>query len=172
MKNNYFDIYYHNEKNHRFCFRSGEMVYEEVFTDGALLSAGWNASGYPLNVLKNCPTYLNPKRFAEPFAFNIEIDGQSVDFYLDFVDFKTHKTEENKTSILTLKSKIKPVIVKVYTLIDGSQMLSRWLEIENLSDEPIKLSRLSVMSGGLESLDDDSLDHAVSVNDIYSLGYF
>ena len=101
MNNNYFDIYYHNEKNHRFCFRSGEMVYEEVFTDGALLSAGWNASGYPLNVLKNCPTYLNSKRYAEPFSFNIEIDGQSVDFYLDFVDFKTHKTEENKSRLLS-----------------------------------------------------------------------
>jgi hypothetical protein len=86
MKNNYFDIYYHNEKNHRFCFRSGEMVYEEVFTGGALLGSGWNASGYPLNVLKNCPTHLNPKRYAEPFSFNIEIDGQSVDFSLDFVE--------------------------------------------------------------------------------------
>lgn len=172
MNNNYFDIYYHNEKNHRFCFRSGEMVYEEVFTDGALLSAGWNASGYPLNVLKNCPTYLNPKRYAEPFSFNIELDGQSIDFSFDFVNFETQKTEENETSVLTLKSKIKPAIIRVYTLIDGSQMLSRWIEIENLSDEPLKLSRLSVMSGGLESLDDDALDHTESINNVYSLGYF
>ena len=172
MNNNYFDIYYHNEKNHRFCFRSGEMVYEEVFTDGGLLSTGWNASGYPLNVLKNCPTYLNHKRYAEPFSFNIELDGQSIDFSFEFIDFETQKTEENETAVLTLKSKIKPVIIKICTLIDGSQMLSRWIEIENISDEPLILSRLSVMSGGLESLDDDALDHAQSVNDIYSLGYF
>ena len=172
MDNNYFDIYYHNENNHRFCFRSGEMIYEEVFTDISLLSAGWNASGYPLDVLKNCPTYLNPKKYAEPFSFNIEIDGQSIDFNLDFVNFETKKTEENATAVLTLKSKIKPVIVKVCTLIDGSQMLSRWIEIENLSDEPLKISRLSVMSGGIESLDDDTLDHINSINDIYSLGYF
>ncbi len=172
MKNNYFDIYYHNEKNHRFCFRSGEMVYEEAFEGGALLSSGWNASGYPLNVLKNCPTYLNPKRYAEPFSFNIEVDGQSIDFGLEFVDFKAEKTEENEVSVLTLKSNIKPVNIKIHTLIDGSQMLSRWIEIENLSDEPIKLSRLSVMSGGIESLDDDALDHTESVNDVYSLGYF
>ena len=115
MNNKYFDIYYHNDKNHRFCFRSGEMVYEEVFAEGALLSAGWNASGYPLNVLKNCTTYLNPKRYAEPFSFNIELDGQSVDFSLEFVDFKTEKNEENETAVLTLKSKIKPVIIKINT---------------------------------------------------------
>ena len=99
MSNSYFDIYYHNNKNkHRFCFRSGEMVYEEVFTDNALLSAGWNASGYPLNVLKNCPTHLNSKRYAEPFSYNIELDGQSVDFNLEFVDFKTEKTEAKTAS--------------------------------------------------------------------------
>ena len=62
--NNYFDIYYHNNKNeHRFCFRSGEMVYEEFFADGVLASGGYNAAGYPLNVLKNCPTYINRKRY-------------------------------------------------------------------------------------------------------------
>ncbi|MBQ7115172.1 MAG: alpha-galactosidase [Clostridia bacterium] len=172
MENNYFDIYYHNEKNHRFCYRSGDMVYEEVFEGGALLSAGWNASGYPLNVLKNCPSYLNPKRYAEPFAFNIELDGQSVDFGLEFVDFKTEKSEENETSVLTLKSNIKPVNIKIHTLIDSSQMLSRWLEIENLSETPLKLNKLSVMSGGIESLDDDALENTESVNDVYSLGYF
>ena len=172
MKDNYFDIYYHNDKNHRFCFRSGEMVYEEVFTDGALITAGWNASGYPLNVLKNCTTYLNPERYAEPFAFNIELDEQSIDSSFEFVDFKTDKTDENETSVLTLKSKTKPVIIKVYTLIDGSQMLSRWVEIENLSEDALRLNRLSVMSGGIESLDYDALEYAESVNDVYSLGYF
>ena len=84
------DIYVTNE-NQTISYRSKDMVYEELFKDGALISGGWNASGYPLNVLKNCPTYLNPKRYAEPFSFNIEIDGQSVDFSLDLVDFKTHK---------------------------------------------------------------------------------
>lgn len=172
MNNNYFDIYYHNEKNHRFCYRSGEMVYEEVFANGALLSSGWNASGYPLNVLKNCPSYLNHKKFAEPFAFNVEIDGQSLDFSLEFVDFKTDKTENDEKSVLTLKSTITPAIIKVHTLIDGTQMLSRWLEIENASDKPLKLSRLSVLSGGVESLDDDALDHVKSVDDVYSIGYF
>ena len=172
MKNNYFDIYYHNDKNHRFCFRNGEMVYEEVFADGALLTAGWNGSGYPLNVLKNCTTYLNPESYAEPFAFNIELDGQRVDSSLEFVDFKAEKTDKNEISVLTLRSKIKPVIIKVHTLIDGSQMLSRWVEIESLSDNALRLNSLSVMSGGIETLDDDALDYAKSLNDVYSLGYF
>lgn len=174
MKENkvFFDIYHHCDDAHIFSYRTGEMVYEEVLGDGCLVSGGYNASGYPLNVLRNFPSRLNRKRYAEPFAFNIEIDGQSVDFNLEFVDFKTEKTAENQVSVLTLKSTVVPVIIKVCTLIDGSQMFSRWLEIENTSDNALKLSRLSILSGGIESLDDDTLDNAKDINDVYSLGYF
>ncbi|MBQ3638614.1 MAG: hypothetical protein II953_09655, partial [Clostridia bacterium] len=34
-----------------FCYRTGLTVYEEVFRGGQLMSAGWNAAGYPLDVL-------------------------------------------------------------------------------------------------------------------------
>lgn len=169
----FFDIYYHNNKNkHRFCFRSGEMVYEEVFEDGALVCCGYNASGYPLNVLKNCPTYINRKRYAEPFPFKLELDGQSVNFGLEFVDFKTEKTDESITSVLTLKSTIKPVIIRVFTLLDGTQMFSRWVEIENFSEEPLKINKLSVFSGTLESMDVSDYNTDKGIEDFYSTGYF
>ena len=172
MKNNFFDIYYHTDNDHRFCYRSGDMVYEEAFTKGSLIASGWNAAGYPLNVLSGFPSYLNPKRFPEPFAFNLEIDGESLDFCLELVDYKTNKAENSIEGILTLKSTKKSVLIKVHTLLDGTQMLSRWLEVENTADTPLKVSRLSVLSGGLESLDDDALESAQTVNNVYSLGYF
>ncbi len=172
-KNNYFfDVYHQEDNTHIFSYRSKLMVYEESFTDGALVSSGYNAAGYPLNVLRNFPSRLNRKKFAEPFAFNLEIDGQCLDFGLEFVNYKEDKTERSLHSTLTLKSTIKPVLIKVHTLLDGTQMYSRWLEVENLSDSPLKLSRLSVLSGGIESLDDDLLENAKSIDEIYSLGYF
>ncbi len=172
MKNNFFDIYYHTDNDHRFCYRSGDMVYEEAFTKGALIACGWNAGSYPLNVLSSFPSYLNPKRYTEPFAFNLEIDGESLDFGLELADYKINKTENKVEGILTLKAIRKSIVIKVHTLLDGTQMLSRWLEVQNTSDTPLKVSRLSVLSGGLESLDDDALESAKSVNDVYSLGYF
>ncbi len=174
MTNNsdFFDIYYHNEKNKVRSYRSKSPVYEEVYEDGTLITGGYNAAGYPLNVLKGFPSRLSKKRYAEPFVFNIEINGQSLDFNLEFVDCKIEKTAENSTSVLTLKSKALPVIIKVHTLVDGSQMFSRFLEIENTSEKPLSLNRLSVFSGGIESLDDDILDNVKDINDIYSLGYF
>ncbi len=170
--NNFFDIYYHNEKDHRFCYRSGDMVYEEAFTNNTFVTCGWNSAGYPLNVLCGFPSYINPKRYAEPFAFNIEIDGETLDFGLEFIDHSINKTDINKECVITLKSTKKPVNLKLHTLIDGTQMFSRWIEIENTSDTPLKVSRLSVLSGAIETLDDDTLESAQRVNDVYSIGYF
>ena len=171
-KDNFLDIYYQQGENPIFCYRSGNMVYEEGFENGALISYGWNASGYPLNVLTNCPTRINRKRYAEPFSFNIEIDGQSVDFGLSFEDFETEKSDNNITSVLTLKSTIKPVKIKVFTLLDGTQMFSRWIEIENLSDDYLNISRLSLISGAMESMDVSDYHTDKSIEEYYSTGYF
>ena len=88
------DVYYNKEKN-TFCYRSKYMVYEERFEKGALVSCGWNCAGYPLDVLTNFPSRLDTRRYAEPFAFNLEIDGQSVSYDLDFVSFKKEENDVN-----------------------------------------------------------------------------
>ena len=170
--NNYFDIFYQPGDSPVFCYRSGKTVYEEMLYNGGLISCGWNAAGYPLNVLTNFPSRIDKRRFAEPFAFNIEIDGQSVDFGLEFVDFITEKSDENIKSTLILKSSVKPVQIKVHTLLDGTAMFSRRLEIENLSDNSMNLSRLSLISGGLECMETGKLTESKKLEDFYSIGYF
>ena len=172
MKNGYFGTYYQQGDNPVFCCRSAETVYEEQLCGGAFLACGWNASGYPLNVLSGFPNRLDKRNFTEPFAFNVEADGVSLDFGLVFAGFETVRTEENETAIITLESKIKPVRIKVITVLDGTAMFSRRLEIENLSDKYINISRLSIMAGGLESLDKGRLGYDNRADEIYSVGYF
>lgn len=172
MNNTFFDIFYQPGESPVFCYRSGNMVYEETLYNGALISSGWNAAGYPLNVLTNFPSRLSPNDFTEPFAFNIELDGQSIDFGLEFVDFLIEKSDENIKSTLILDSKIKPVRLKVHTVLDGTQMFTRYIEIENLSENYINLSRLSVLSGGIEHVERYKMLPKDNVEDFYSLGYF
>lgn len=168
----FFDIFYQQGNNPVFCYRTGKTVYEESLLNGGLISCGWNGAGYPLDVLTNCPSRLDKRRFAEPFAFNIELDGQSVDFGLEFVDFITEKTDKNIKSTLVLKSKIKPVQIKVHTLLDGTAMFTRYLEIENLSDNCMNLSRLSIMGGGMEICETDNYTQSKQLDEFYSIGYF
>lgn len=168
----YFDVYYQPGEAPVFCYRSGMMVYEEKFFNGTLLSAGYNAAGYPLNVLTNCATRLDPTLFREPFAFNLEVNGQSIDYDLTFVDFTTEKTQENIHAVLTLDSKVAPVRLQVHTVLDGTQMFTRYIVIENLSDQPLNISRMSVLSGGLEAMDMQMRTCDLDINRYYSIGYF
>lgn len=172
MKETYFGTYYQEGENPVFCYRSSETVYEEQLYNGSLISCGWNAAGYPLNVLSGFPNRLDRRRFREPFAFNIEADGVSLDFGLKFVSFETEKNGKSETAVLTLESDFKPVRIRVITVLDGTAMFTRRLEIENLSDGYMNISRLSVIAGGMETLDKGRLCYDDKTDEIYSLGYF
>lgn len=167
----FFDVFY-NESKKTFSYRSKDMVYEERFQKGALIACGWNCAGYPLDVLTNFPSRLDTRRYAEPFAFNLEIDGQSVSYDLEFVAFEKEEKNNSLLCRLTLKSNIKPLEITVCTLLDGSQMFSRWLELKSLSDKPMCISKLAPVSGGLEDMDTDHLKGTSDKSSLYSLGYF
>lgn len=172
MMCDFFDVYYQSGETPVFSYRSGLAVWEETFENGVLLASGSNAAGYPLNVLSNCPSRLNPVHFHEPSAFNIEIDGQCIDHSLRFVDFQALKTENSLQAILTLESTLKPVRLNVHTNLDGTQMMTRFIEIENLSDSPVNLSRLSLLSGGLETMERAQFTNNNDITKLYSAGYF
>lgn len=173
MKNNnpFTDIYISGD-NKTISYRSKDMVYEELFKDGALITGGWNASGYPLDVLTNCPSRLDVRRFTEPFAFNLEIDGLRVDYDLQLIDISVENVAEGKKCFILLKSNIKPIEIKVCTILDGTQMFSRYLEIKNLSDSPLCISKLALISGGTEVMSTGHTRDAEDINKLYSIGYF
>ena len=168
----FFDIYYQQGNSPVFSYRSGLAVWEETFENGVLLSSGNNAAGYPLNVLSNFPSRLNPLHFHEPSAFNIDIDGVCIDRALKFIDFQSLKTENCIQSTLTLESTLKPIRLNIHTNLDGTQMMTRFIEIENLSDAPLNLSRLSLISGGLETMERVQFGAKNDVTKLYSAGYF
>lgn len=171
MKKPYFKIEYNADKQ-VFRYRSGLLVYEERFTDGMLVPCGYNTAGYPLDTLQNLPTYLDHTDWQEPSAFNIELDGQSIDFRLDFDNFEIISSDDRAEGILTLISRIKPVKIRIHTIIDGTQMLTRRFEIENLSQDRLNLSRLSLIAGGLENMQKHRFVYENNVEDFYSVGYF
>ena len=170
--NGYFNIYQPSGDHPVFCYRSGLAVYEETFTCGALVASGWNCAGYPLNVLAGYPTRIDHKLFTHPAAFRLEMDGQDLSFDWELEGFSENHQDTCTESILTLRSRIKPLRVKVHTRLDGTQMLTRWLEMENCSDTPMNLSRLVLWGGGLEVMDRTDLTRSDEVETFYCLGYF
>ena len=176
MERAFVDVRYQPGDAPAFCYRSGMEVYEEMLTDGILVGLGHNAAGYLPDISASCPTRLVHQAFWEPSAFHIEINGQSVDYGLSFVDFESEKTELGIHAVLTLDSRSLPVRLRIHTLLDGTQMFSRYIEIENRSDAPMNLSRLAVLSGGLEgglvSYGRRPVTAGKDVEKYYSLGYY
>jgi len=168
----YKSVYYQPSANPVFCYRTGLTVYEETLYNGVLCASGWNTAGYPLNVLSNCPTRLDPYGFSEPYSFKLELDGRSAQIGLAFSDFTVNDTENVTEAVLTLKNEACRAEIKIHTVLDGSAMFTRFMEVKNLSDKPVCISALSLISGGLETMERASLTEKTDVSGLYSVGYF
>lgn len=186
FNNNYKDIYvstgrvdFRGTQFPVFCYRTGLTVYEESFDNGRLVSAGWNTSGTPLNVLEDIPVRLNFEDYPEPFAFSVEVNGECLDYDWDYVGFEKREEYISATKtetlhgIITLKSRIYPLTVEVHTILSGSAIFTRYITLKNESDQPMKINKLIPMSGGMETFED--WDHYFDGDKdkfkVFSLGY-
>ena len=140
--------------NLTFCYRSGLTVFEETLFDGMLVSSGSNTAGSPLNVLQGIPSRLDPTHFYGNGAFECVLNGINCNRSLEFVDFlcKEDKEAESLRCTLILKSSLLPVKFYINTLLDGTGMLTRTLQAENLGNNKLSLSHLVVHGGTLEEI--------------------
>ena len=165
------------ERKH-FCYRTGLTVYEEVFYKNRYMSAGWNTAGYTLNVLDSYPTRLNNNLFTEAQSFDLEADGVSLSWDWDFAGFEeSEELLENGTAVthakVTLKSKVKPISAVIHTVLDGTDIFSRWIEVTNTGDAPVNINVAAIMCGGIETLPlwERYMDGTPAPERIFSLGY-
>lgn len=173
------NVYVHEEEGKKvFCYRTGMTVYEEYFENSRYVSAGWNASGYTLNVLEHFPARIDPGLFREPQAFDLEADGFSLAWDWDYVGFAQNEETaeggaEQTHAVVTLKSRVRPLTVEVHTRLDGTPVFSRWLKVKNTGDAPMAIHAAAPFSGGVEVLDGwkDYQQGAPDNEKIYSLGY-
>ncbi|MGI6336659.1 MAG: glycoside hydrolase family 36 protein [Eubacteriales bacterium] len=168
----YRNVYVQNDAEPVFCYRTGLTVYEESFTDGALMARGWNCAGYPLNVLQNYTSRLHPAHFAEPQAFKLDIDGEYCNMGLEYIGFSSSDEDGHTHAVVTLKCSDKKIIIKVHTLLDGSPVFSRWLEIANEGEHDAAVSSLAIISGGIETMNIPHLTPERQNDSFYRLGYF
>ena len=156
-----------------FSYRSGMTVYEEGFSDGVFASLGWNGAGFTLNVLEGSPTYLSAKNHPQAPVFCFDLDGTTLRRGWSYVSHKIEQTKNGHVCKVKLENSRVPVCAYVCTELDGTAVFSRWIEIENTSDAPVKLGNITIMGGGLDFIDgwNQYLDEEDEYK-LYSLGYF
>ena len=149
-------------------YRSGMNVYEESFIRGSFVGRGWNASGY-------VPYYdgrIDPAQHPTPQAFWLEIDGQALLYDWQWEGCQTDTTDAGSHTIITLKHGVRPVTVRVHTRLDGTAILTRWLEVTNTGAAPAALGAVASWSGVLQQTGRWRSHLGDSGQALYSVGYF
>lgn len=150
-------------------------VREEALENGRLIGLYWSASGQVQreNISQTLPK-INP--WHRPIhVFELEIDGQSLHNRWDWISASERPALKPGTveSVVELKHQVRPVSVKVVTRLDGSPILTRWLEISNTGSQPAAISRVAPWSGMLWDTETDwnpSIEPSQKTSK-FSLGY-
>lgn len=181
FNNDYMDIYLTEGREGQpvICYRTGMTVYEEMYDKGRLVSAGWNNSGTPLNVLEGMPYRLDFDAFTEPWAFEVEVNGECLSYNWEYAGFEKKEEYIEPTDahtlhgIITLKNSIYPLTVQVHTVLSGSAIFTRYITLINNSDLPMKINKFIPMSGGMEILYDwdQFVDSEKDKFKVFSIGY-
>lgn len=154
-------------------FTTGKTICTETLKDGRWIGLHWTPDG---RIDWPGPGFVHSKTQAhgntEP-AFDLEIDGQSLTSGWTFIAAaEVAKTDKgSRHYVVELVNTIRPVKLKIHTLLDGTPVIVRWLEITNTSDKPASLSHVSPWAGRMWSVAGHK-EMLPSGTEIFSLGYF
>ncbi len=139
---------------HEIRYISGKTVYVESLRQGRWVDRYWSADGR-----------VDPSKFwTGDNAFEIRVKnrptpptvpGTSLSMGWQWVSSSETPGSRPGTrdSVVELYSLIYPIDIKVHTLLDGTPVLTRWLEITNKSSGPLALTALSPWCGRLWAAD-------------------
>jgi alpha-galactosidase len=115
-------------------YTSGKTVYLESLMDGHWAGRFWASDGR-INIAYERWTHD---------AFELEVDNQLVAGGWRVVSAsELPKNDKGARHFIVELSRGSPeVAVKVHTLVDGTPILTRWLEIANASDKPLALTSI------------------------------
>lgn len=154
-------------------YESGLTHYEERLVDGRWQATNWSTIGV---VDRDPQGYGQALRNA---AFHVEIDGQSLHHgwtWAGIAELAADRAGQIHRAV-TLRHQERPVTVRIHTVVDGTAVLTRWLDVENTGAQPASLGALSVWSGRLFPIQAGWKGWAgrtmfLTAHGPYSLGYF
>ena len=117
--------------NRDYGFMTGKTVYTEAMDQDNWIGRCWAADG---------TQKLEYEGFAVD-AFEIEIADEPLTGWKFLgIEELPHGRDENKHIMVRLQNIEQAIAVTVHTLLDGSPIIKRWLEITNNTDAPLPLT--------------------------------
>jgi alpha-galactosidase len=150
-------------------YRTAMTVYDESLIQGRFVGRGWNGSGY----VSFYDGRVDPAQHPTPQAFWLEVDGQLLasDWAWSGLEKQRQPSGELHT-VITLQHAVRPVSVRVHTTLDGTSVLTRWLEVTNTGTRPAALAAACPWSGVLRATNRWRSHLGNTGLPLYSVGYF
>ncbi len=153
-------------------FNSGLTVCDEELRHGRWVSRYWDSSG---QIVADIQIDAEREQMDTlPIdAFKLEVEGQELSGTWKWIGASQSKVSNPDGLLVTveLESTVRPIRVKVQTLLSGGPVMVRWLEITNTGKRPTAVSNVSPWAGQFwhtpnfaEKLPPDS-------EDVYDVGY-
>lgn len=140
-------------------YESGLTIYDEALIDGHWVGRYWSSIGRVQPDVEPPPDGAPPRELDPPSlldrsAFGLAIDGVELAGGWAWGGATEVIEPAGQTGrrrgrhvVVELQHRQRPVSVRVHTQLDGSPVLTRWLDIENHSDQTVSLTRLAGWSG-------------------------
>lgn len=168
-------VMYSTEPTPGVRYISGFTVYDEALIDGRLVDRYWSSDGFikgEYELSRDQEKKVGPTQNFH--SFDLEIDGQSLRGYWKWIGAREEPVAQpgSRHNVIELEHTIRPVTVRVHMLLDGTPVMSRWLEITNTSDRPAVLSAVSPWSGRLWKIENMSELLPPSQKEAFTLGWY
>jgi alpha-galactosidase len=153
-------------------YTSGLTVCDEELRNGRWVSRYWESSGQIVADIQ-IDAERQQMDTLPVDAFKLEIEGQDLAGTWKWIKAEKSGVHDPDGLLVTveLESSIRPIRVKVQTLLNGGPVMVRWIEIVNTGQHPTAISNVSPWAGQLwhtpnfaEKLQPDS-------EDVYDVGY-
>ena len=138
-----------NSNRQEVSYVSGKTAYVETLVKGHFLGKSWSSNGAPALA-------ANPNG-EDAFAIRIQSDpgaenpGQLLSSGWQWVlaEERPRTSQGGRHFVVELSNSIIPVTLRVHTLLDGTPILKRWLELTNHSKQAFAITELSPWAGQL-----------------------
>lgn len=153
-------------------FISGLAVCDEELRGGRWVTRYWNSNG---QIVPDVHLQQEqPEMDLFPIdAFKLEIEGQELSGSWKWIGASQSEIKDADALLVTidLESSVRPIRVKIQTLLSGAPVLERWLEITNTGNRPTAISNVSPWAGQVWHTPDFAEKLAPDSEDVYDVGY-
>ena len=161
------DVYVVEEPVPTVSYRSALCVYEEALVRGQFVPRGWNAAGF----MGPEAARLDPSTHPAPHSFWLEVDGQLLGSHWIWEGVTREARDGTLHVTVALRHAVRPVALRVHSVLDGTPVITRWLEVTNRGAAPAALSAAAPWSGVLQSPTSREACAAALEGRLYSVGY-